>query len=43
MNSPTHEATAEAAAREALETWAEAVRERNLPAILSRYADDVAQ
>jgi hypothetical protein len=43
MNSPKHEATAEAAARETLEAWARAVRERNLPVVLSRYADDVAQ
>jgi ketosteroid isomerase-like protein len=41
MNSPTHEVTAEAAVREALEAWADAVRERNLPVILSHYADDI--
>jgi ketosteroid isomerase-like protein len=41
MNMETSAATAEAAVRETLHAWARAARERNLPAILAHYADDV--
>jgi uncharacterized protein (TIGR02246 family) len=41
MDMETSAATAEAEVREILDAWARAARERDLPAILSHYADDV--